>query len=58
MPYLRSWRRWRRNSPDDRFRRGIIAGHEDGLELQLMRGGLDVFDPAGMMNPGKVLPDV
>ena len=50
--------RWRRNSPGDRFERGIIAEDQDGLELQLMRGVEDVLDPAGLMNPGKVLPDV
>ena len=37
--------------------RGIIAGYKDAHELQLMRGVKDLFDPAGLMNPGKVLPD-
>ena len=36
---------------------GVIADYKDGLELQLMRGVKDLVDPAGLMNPGKVLPD-
>ena len=38
-------------------KRGIIADYKDGLELELMRGIKDLVDPAGLMNPGKVLPD-
>ena len=36
---------------------GIIADYKDAYELQLMRGVKELFDPAGLMNPGKVLPD-
>jgi FAD/FMN-containing dehydrogenase len=35
---------------------GIIADYKDAYELQLMRGVKELFDPAGLMNPGKVLP--
>jgi FAD/FMN-containing dehydrogenase len=35
----------------------IIADYKDGHELELMRRIRDVLDPAGLMNPGKVLPD-
>ena len=38
-------------------KRGIIADYKDAHGLQLMRGIKDLFDPAGLMNPGKVLPD-
>ena len=34
----------------------VIADYEDAYELQLMRGVKELFDPAGLMNPGKVLP--
>ena len=37
--------------------RGIIADYRDAHELQPMRGIKDLVDPAGLMNPGKVLPD-
>jgi FAD/FMN-containing dehydrogenase len=36
---------------------GIIADYKDGYELQLMRGIKELFDPGGLMNPGKVLPN-
>ncbi|HVD28672.1 MAG TPA: FAD-binding oxidoreductase [Mycobacteriales bacterium] len=36
---------------------GIIADYKDAYELQLMRGVKELFDPAGLMNPGKVLPN-
>jgi FAD/FMN-containing dehydrogenase len=34
----------------------VIADYKDAYELQLMRGVKELFDPAGLMNPGKVLP--
>jgi FAD/FMN-containing dehydrogenase len=34
----------------------LIADHESPLELELMRGVEQLLDPAGLMNPGKVLP--
>jgi FAD/FMN-containing dehydrogenase len=34
----------------------VIADYKDGLELEVMRGIKQLFDPAGLMNPGKVLP--
>ena len=37
---------------------GIIADYKDAYELQLMRGVKELFDPAGLTNPGKVLPNV
>ena len=37
-------------------KRDVIADHKSALELELMRGVEQVFDPAGLMNPGKVLP--
>ena len=37
-------------------KREIIADYKDGLELELMRGLKQLFDPRGLMNPGKVLP--
>jgi FAD/FMN-containing dehydrogenase len=36
---------------------GIIGDYKDAYELQLMRGVKELFDPAGLMNPGKVLPN-
>jgi FAD/FMN-containing dehydrogenase len=36
---------------------GIIGDYKDAHELELMRGVKQLFDPAGLMNPGKVLPD-
>ena len=36
---------------------GIIGDHKDAYELQLMRGVKELFDPAGLMNPGKVVPN-
>ena len=33
------------------------SDYKDGYELELMRGITELFDPAGLMNPGKVLPD-
>jgi FAD/FMN-containing dehydrogenase len=38
-------------------KRDVIADYKDGYELELMRAVKDLFDPAGLMNPGKVLPD-
>ena len=32
-----------------------IRNHKDPLELELMRRIKDALDPAGVMNPGKVL---
>ena len=37
-------------------KRGIIADYKDSYELELMRGIKQLFDPRGLMNPGKVLP--
>ncbi|MCW3813491.1 FAD-binding oxidoreductase [Micromonospora sp. DR5-3] len=37
-------------------KREIIADYKDGHELELMRGLKRLFDPRGLMNPGKVLP--
>ena len=37
-------------------KRDVIADDKSALELELMRGVEQVFDPAGLMNPGKVLP--
>lgn len=33
-----------------------IARYKSPVELTLMRGIKQVLDPAGLMNPGKVLP--
>jgi FAD/FMN-containing dehydrogenase len=38
-------------------KRDVSADHKAPLELELMRGLKQLFDPAGLMNPGKVLPD-
>jgi FAD/FMN-containing dehydrogenase len=38
-------------------RAGIIGDHKDAYELQLMRGVKELFDPAGLMNPGRVVPN-
>ncbi|MGY5883574.1 FAD-binding oxidoreductase [Modestobacter lacusdianchii] len=37
-------------------KRDLLADYEDPLELELMRGVKALLDPAGLMNPGKVLP--
>ena len=37
-------------------KRSYLADYEDPLELELMRGVKQLLDPAGLMNPGKVLP--
>jgi FAD/FMN-containing dehydrogenase len=37
-------------------KRDVNAAYKDPLELELMRGLKDLLDPAGLMNPGKVLP--
>ena len=37
-------------------KRAVIADYKDTLELDLMRGIKQLFDPAGLMNLGKVLP--
>ncbi|MCW2684333.1 MAG: D-lactate dehydrogenase [Blastococcus sp.] len=34
----------------------LIGDYKDAYELELMRGIKRLFDPAGLMNPGKVLP--
>ncbi|SCL22925.1 FAD/FMN-containing dehydrogenase [Micromonospora pallida] len=37
-------------------KRESLADYKDSLDLQLMRGLKQVFDPHGLMNPGKILP--
>jgi FAD/FMN-containing dehydrogenase len=37
-------------------KRDVLADYKSPLELELMRGIKQLFDPAGLMNPGKVLP--
>jgi FAD/FMN-containing dehydrogenase len=37
-------------------KRDLIADYKSPLELELMRGVKQLLDPAGLMNPGKVLP--
>jgi FAD/FMN-containing dehydrogenase len=37
-------------------KRAVIADYKDPGELDLMRGIKGLLDPAGLMNPGKVLP--
>ena len=37
-------------------KRGIIADYKDSYELELMPEIKQLFDPRGLMNPGKVLP--
>ena len=37
-------------------KREVIADYKDALDLDLMRGIKRLLDPAGLMNPGKVLP--
>ncbi|MFG2053142.1 FAD-binding oxidoreductase [Micromonospora sp. NPDC048930] len=37
-------------------KRGIIADYKNSHELDLMRGLKQLFDPRGLMNPGKLLP--
>ena len=37
------------------LKREIIRDYKDPLELELMRGIKQVFDPLGLMNPGKLL---
>ncbi len=37
-------------------KRDVIADYKSALELELMRGVKQLFDPAGLLNPGKVLP--
>ncbi|SDX32283.1 FAD linked oxidases, C-terminal domain [Geodermatophilus africanus] len=39
-----------------RSQRDVIADYKSPLELELMRGVKQLLDPAGLMNPGKVLP--
>jgi FAD/FMN-containing dehydrogenase len=34
----------------------LIGDYKDAYELELMRGIKQLFDPAGLLNPGKVLP--
>ena len=38
-------------------KRDIIADYKDSYELDLMRGIKNLFDPLGLMNPGKLLPE-
>ena len=38
-------------------KRAVVADYKDAGELALMRGIKQLLDPAGRMNPGKVLPD-
>lgn len=38
--------------------RDRIVGQKPPIELELMRRIKDAFDPQGVLNPGKVLPDV
>ncbi|MGY1679209.1 FAD-binding oxidoreductase [Geodermatophilus sp. SYSU D01176] len=37
-------------------KRDVIGDYKSALELELMRGVKQLVDPAGLMNPGKVLP--
>ena len=39
------------------LKRGEMAHIKSPVELQVMRGLKQLFDPKGIMNPGKVLPD-
>ncbi len=38
-------------------KRDIITDYKDSYELDLMRGIKNLFDPLGLMNPGKLLPE-
>ncbi|NOX30281.1 MAG: hydroxyacid dehydrogenase, partial [Actinobacteria bacterium] len=38
--------------------RDRIAGQKPPIEWELMRAIKNTFDPQGLMNPGKLLPDV
>ena len=38
-------------------KREMIADYKEPVELDLMRALKSLLDPAGLMNPGKVLPD-
>ena len=37
-------------------KRDVVADYKDAVSLDLMRGIKGLLDPAGLMNPGKVLP--
>ncbi|CAN5771163.1 hypothetical protein BH11PSE13_BH11PSE13_32400 [soil metagenome] len=37
--------------------RSEMARYKPAVELEMMRGIKRLFDPQGLMNPGKVLPD-
>lgn len=40
-----------------RTKRALLAEHGDPVKLELMRALKEAFDPAGLLNPGKVLPE-